>query len=101
MRAHLTALALLMAGPALGAPVNYQLPEETAAFAPGPNLDIAQANCGACHSADYVSTQPRTFPNPTAFWTGEVTKMRNVYKAQIDDKDVPAIVAYLAATYGK
>jgi mono/diheme cytochrome c family protein len=101
MRALFVAGALLIAPSAIAAPVGYQLPEETAAFAQGPNLDIAQANCGACHSADYVSTQPRNFPNPTAFWTGEVTKMRNVYKAQIDDKDVPAIVAYLAATYGK
>jgi mono/diheme cytochrome c family protein len=101
MRALLVAAALALAGSAVAAPVNYQLPEEIAAFAPGPNLDVAQANCGACHSADYVSTQPRGLPDPAAFWTAEVTKMRKVYKADIPDADVPAIVAYLVASYGK
>ena len=35
------------------------LPPETAAFKPGPNLDLVMRNCTACHSADYVMTQPR------------------------------------------
>ena len=33
-------------------PVVYKLPEETAAFKPGPNLDVAKSNCTGCHSAD-------------------------------------------------
>ena len=37
-------------------PVSYQLPEETAAFKPGPNLEVVQNNCTACHSADYIKT---------------------------------------------
>ena len=89
-----------LGGTAVAAPFVYTLPEETAAFAPGPNLEVAQANCGACHSADYISTQPRGLADPRAFWSGEVTKMRNVYKAEISDADVPQIVAYLVATYG-
>jgi mono/diheme cytochrome c family protein len=101
MRRALLAVAFLMTGTASAAPIPFALPEETAAFAPGPDLDITQADCGACHSADYVSTQPRGLPDPKAFWTGEVNKMRNVYKAQIADADVPAIVAYLVATYGQ
>ena len=40
-------------------PVVYKLPDETAAFKPGPNLDVVQNNCTACHSADYIATQPR------------------------------------------
>jgi mono/diheme cytochrome c family protein len=101
MRAIIVLVGLLVVLPASAAPISFALPEETAALAPGPGLAVAQANCAACHSADYVSTQPRGLPNPTAFWTGEVTKMRNVYKAEIAEADVPAIVAYLVAAYGK
>ena len=92
----------LLASPAARAePVHYVLPEETAELAPGPNAELAQSTCGACHSADYITTQPRGLANPAAFWTGEVTKMRNVYKAQISDDDARQIAAYLVATYGK
>jgi len=53
-----TALAGLASG-STAAPVSYALPEETAAFKPGPNLEVVQNNCAACHSADYINTQPR------------------------------------------
>jgi mono/diheme cytochrome c family protein len=99
MRKLLLAAALLAGGSALAAPVSFTLPQETAAFAPGPDVALVEANCGACHSADYVSTQPRGLPNPAAFWTGEVTKMRRVYKADIAEADMPAIVAYLVSAY--
>jgi mono/diheme cytochrome c family protein len=84
---------------ALAAPVNYTLPEETAAFKPGPNLEIVQNNCTACHSADYIKTQPRGEKFKKDFWAAEVTKMIKVYGAPIDDADVGKIVEYLAATY--
>lgn len=80
-------------------PVLYKLPEETAAFKPGPNLDVVKNNCTGCHSADYVSTQPRNAKSRKDFWQAEVTKMINVYGAPIKDADVPKIVDYLAATY--
>jgi len=97
----LLALALLTATPALAAPRTYDLPEETATLAPGPNHETAMNNCAACHSAEYVSTQPRNLPNPRAFWQAEVTKMRAVYGAPLDDADIPKIVDYLVATYSK
>ena len=80
-------------------PVVYKLPEETAAFKPGPNLDVVQNNCLGCHSADYVNTQPRNAKSKKDFWQAEVTKMIKVYGASISDADVPKIVEYLAATY--
>lgn len=80
-------------------PVLYKLPEETAAFKPGPNLDVVKNNCTGCHSADYVSTQPRNAKSRKDFWQAEVTKMIKVYGAPIKDADVPKIVDYLAATY--
>ena len=88
-------------GVAYAAPVNFQLPPETATLAPGPNHDLAAGTCTACHSADYITTQPRDMVDPRVFWTGEVSKMQHVYGAPIDDQDAKEIVNYLVATYGK
>jgi mono/diheme cytochrome c family protein len=81
------------------APVGYKLPEETAAFKPGAGLDVVQGNCTACHSADYIKTQPRGEKFKKDFWAAEVTKMIKVYGAPIDDADVGKIVDYLTANY--
>jgi sulfite dehydrogenase (cytochrome) subunit B len=100
-RAILRLLSLAFAAslaPALAAPINYTVPDEVAAFKPGPNLEVVQGNCTACHSADYIQTQP-AMTNKKDFWQAEVTKMIKVYGAPIDDADVGKIVDYLAATY--
>jgi sulfite dehydrogenase (cytochrome) subunit B len=91
--------AVCLGGAVIAAPVNYKLPEETAAFKPGPNLEVVQNNCTACHSADYVSTQPRGPKFKKDFWQAEVVKMIKVYGAPIEEADVPKIVEYLTATY--
>jgi mono/diheme cytochrome c family protein len=93
------AIAALSLGAATAAPVSYTLPDETAAFRPGPNLDVAQNNCTGCHSSDYISTQPQGPKYKKDFWQAEVTKMIKLYGAPIDQADVPKIVDYLAATY--
>jgi mono/diheme cytochrome c family protein len=96
-------LALILSGlsaAAHAAPRTYTLPDETATLAVGPNLETVQGNCAACHSADYISTQPRNVADPRAFWKAEVVKMQKAYGASIADPDVPAIVEYLAQTYG-
>ena len=105
-RSFLPTLALLLTlaaiaglGSANAAPVSYTLPDETAAFKPGPNLEVVQNNCTACHSADYINTQPRGPTFKKDFWQAEVTKMIKVYGAPIDDADVGQIVDYLAATH--
>src|SRR5690242_19048808 len=81
------------------APLAYELPPETAAFRPGPNLELVVNNCSGCHSADYIATQPRGEKFREDFWKAEVNKMIKVYGAPIADADVPKIVEYLAATY--
>jgi mono/diheme cytochrome c family protein len=105
-RSAFVVLAGLMAGVWFSAPievgagtVSYKLPDETAAFKPGPNLEIVQNNCTACHSVDYVQTQPRGPKFKQDFWRAEVTKMIKVYGAPIDEADVSKIVDYLAQTY--
>ncbi|MDR3468914.1 MAG: cytochrome c [Xanthobacteraceae bacterium] len=100
MGAALSALCLaLWSAAALASPLDYTLPPETAAFLPGPNREVVEGNCAACHSADYISTQPRGERFGRAFWQAEVTKMIKVYGAPIDEADAAKIVAYLAATY--
>ena len=95
----LTAVAGLGLAAATAAPVAYKLPDETAAFKAGANVEVVQNNCSACHSADYIKTQPRGEKFKKDFWTAEVTKMIKVYGAPIEDKDVGAIVEYLTANY--
>jgi mono/diheme cytochrome c family protein len=94
-----SALASLGAGATNAAPRSYALPNETAAFRPGPNLEVVQNNCTACHSADYINIQPRGPKFKKDFWQAEVTKMIKVYGAPIDDADIAKIVDYLTATY--
>ena len=91
-------LVSLATGPAtIAAPVNYQVPDEVAAFKPGPNLEVVQGNCGACHSADYITMQPPK--RGKAFWDAEVTKMIKTYGAPIAEADAKVIGDYLAQTY--
>lgn len=76
--------------------VQIDLPADAAAFPDGPNVKVVSQNCLACHSADMVLDQPLL---PRATWAAEVTKMRNVYKAPVNDADAALIVDYLAATH--
>ena len=79
--------------------VSYKLPQETAAFQPGANLEIVQNNCTGCHSADYIKIQPRGPKFKRDFWQAEVNKMIKVYGAAINEADISKIVDYLAQTY--
>ena len=95
----LLVFALSLGGATLGraAQKTYQMPDETAAFRPGPGMEAAQNNCASCHSTDYINYQPAK--KGAAFWEAEVQKMIKVYHAPIDEADSKAIAAYLAATY--
>ena len=75
----------------------YRLPPENAGLIQAPGVDLVTANCAACHSLDYISTQPPR--RGSEFWQASVTKMIRVYGAPITETDVPRLVAYLAAHY--
>ena len=97
------AAALLPSAAAARSPVvlkslDLDLPTKDQTFPPGPGADAANGSCRACHSGEMVLTQP---PLPKAAWEAVVAKMRNVYKAPVDPKDVPAIVDYLVTIKGK
>jgi mono/diheme cytochrome c family protein len=100
----LAAVCVLLVNAPVGAavdakPISYKLPDETATLKPGPNLDVVQNNCTACHSADYINTQPQGPKFKKDFWQAEVNKMIKAYGAPIDDADIGKIVDYLATTH--
>ncbi|GGO99933.1 MULTISPECIES: cytochrome c [Sphingomonadaceae] len=73
---------------------SVDLPVDDASYPDGPHADVINANCTSCHSASMALTQPAL---SAAQWKATVTKMREVYKAPVAEKDVDAIVAYLTA----
>jgi sulfite dehydrogenase (cytochrome) subunit B len=63
-----------------------------------PGLDKVAANCGGCHSLDYV---PMNSPFLSAAgWDAEVAKMINAFGAPIGQADAKTIADYLKSNYG-
>jgi hypothetical protein len=77
--------------------VSIDLPTGDRMFPGGKEAEAINNNCLACHSAGMVLNQPSL---SKATWDAEVHKMISVYRAPVAAEDVPAIVAYLAATKG-
>ena len=73
---------------------SVELPIDETGYPGGPQADLINANCTACHSASMALNQP---PLSKDQWTAEVTKMRETYKAPVAEKDLAGIVAYLTA----
>ena len=63
-----------------------------------PGLDKVEANCGACHSLDYIQMNSPFLTGPA--WEAEVAKMINAFGAPISEEDAKAIGDYLKANYG-
>lgn len=91
-------LAFGMAGQALAKSI--QLPSDGVQLKPSslPGYAKARTNCVACHSAEYMLYQPPSAPRP--YWDAMVKRMKAVFKAPIDDADMPEIIDYLVRTYG-
>lgn len=64
---------------------------------PGPGDEVTSANCGICHTSDYI-VMNSVFLTADR-WKAEVTKMRSAYGAPVDDATAAEITAYLAANY--
>ncbi len=75
-----------------------RLPEVRIDLKPGPGRDKTTAYCTACHSLDYITTQP-AFTREK--WGEIVTKMVKVFGAPIPPDAAKEITAYLGAAYGK
>lgn len=80
-------------------PPQQEVPPETATYRQSdlPGYELVQRNCLTCHSAQYVSTQPRL---PRSYWEATVKKMKKPFGALFPDEDIPAMVDYLSKTYG-
>jgi len=91
-------LALGVAGQALSKSI--ELPPDGVQFKASslPGYAKAQANCVACHSAEYMLYQPPSAPRP--YWDAMVKRMKMVFNAPINDADMPEIVDYMVKTYG-
>ena len=102
MKRALTVAALLAASalPAMAVTKTLVLPPDGAQLKPSPlpGYAKAQVNCVACHSAEYMLYQPATAPRP--YWDAMVKRMKTVFKAPVEEADMPEIVDYLVKTYG-
>jgi mono/diheme cytochrome c family protein len=86
---HLLPVVLFSAMPALA--------QEPATLNPGPGLDAVTTSCSICHTLNYIRMNS-VFLTQDA-WKAEVTKMRELLGAPIDDDTANTIVKYLSATY--
>src|SRR5215468_2448141 len=62
------------------AEVKFPLPPETSKLKSGSGSELVSAQCLLCHSADYISTQPKL---SRAAWKVTVLKMQQKYGAPI------------------
>jgi len=103
--AILPAIAVVVTAMTLGAPAraatkSIDLPPDGVQLKASdlPGYAKAQANCVACHSAEYMLYQPASAAR--AYWDAMAKRMKAVFKAPIADDDIPVIVDYLVRTYG-
>ena len=100
-RSPLIVLAvLLVCGGAQATVKTLDLPPDGVQLSASPLPGYAKAakGCVACHSAEYMLYQPPTAPRP--YWDAMVKRMKTVFKAPLDDAEMPDIVDYLVKTYG-
>jgi sulfite dehydrogenase (cytochrome) subunit B len=97
MKAHLLLLMALPLAIAFAADAPFTLPRETTKLKPGAGVELVTAQCLICHSADYISTQPRL---TRAQWRASVVKMQQKYGAPIATNSVERLVDYLTGNYG-
>jgi mono/diheme cytochrome c family protein len=92
------AAGLVVAATGIADTLRIDLPNETSTLKPGEGADVANGQCLICHSAEYITTQPRD--KPLAFWKAEVQKMKKVYGAPIPDDQIDSVAEYLTRNYG-
>jgi len=73
------------------------LPQYPGEIIQGPNVQVYEKDCLICHTARYVSMQPRF---SKAVWQSEVKKMVDAYGAPVSEADQALIVEYLVAVKG-
>jgi hypothetical protein len=97
MKMRLLLLIALPVAIGFAADTPFTLPRETTKLKPGAGAELVTVQCLICHSADYISTQPRL---TRAQWQGTVIKMQQKYGAPIATNNLTPLVDYLAGNYG-
>lgn len=97
MRHGLFFLALMLAGceqqpQVTFADVAITLPDDPLDMPSGPGRQAVIENCTACHSPSTMLQQPRISREK---WQSIISKMKEVYKAPVDEASIPAIIDYL------
>lgn len=64
-----------------------------------PGRETVQANCSLCHSLDYIPMNSPFLDRKG--WEATVTKMLKVMGAPMPPEELPRIVDYLEANYGR
>lgn len=95
----IAAMVPLLLASAVALSASYTLPEERViTLPPGPGADLAMAHCAACHSLDYLTTQPPGLGEEK--WASTIAKMVDVHGADIPEQDQAIIAAYLNKVVG-
>ena len=89
-------IVVVFAGMLIAAPAFAE--EKPVRLKQAPGLDKVEANCGACHSLDYIQMDSPFMTG--AVWAAEVAKMINAFGAPISEVDAKIIGDYLKANYG-
>ena len=100
VRAGLLVASLAAGGASHAVVKTIVLPPDPVQLKPSalPGYAKAQAQCVACHSAEYMQYQPPTAGRP--YWDTMVKRMKAVFRAPVNEADMPDIVDYLVKTYG-
>jgi hypothetical protein len=70
------------------------MPDDSDSFGDSPAASLLNGKCLSCHSATMVRYQP---PLTREQWTAIVEKMRDTFKAPMEEAETPAIVDALVA----
>lgn len=97
MRVPTLRLVLCAAVLALAAPP-ARADEEPIEIKDGPNKDLVEATCGACHSLDYIRMNSPF--QSSAGWNATLTKMIGTFHAPVEPEDAKKILDYLVKNYG-
>jgi len=89
-------IAMVLAGIVIVAPAFAE--EKPVRLKQAPGLDKVEANCGSCHSLDYIQMNSRFMTE--AVWDAEIAKMINAFGAPISEEDANIIGGYLKKNYG-
>ena len=73
--------------------------EQRVVLKDGAGRDKVEANCGWCHSIDYIVANSPFMTRQV--WDAEVTKMIKAFGAPVSEADAKEITDYLAKNYGQ